>query len=125
MQKTVRIIVAGGRDFSDYRLVADTLDSLLPKLKTEDITIISGGCRGADALGERYASEHQIPVRRFPADWNAYGRAAGPIRNRQMADYSALAKGILLAFWDGKSRGTASMISLAERAGLDVVVTKY
>lgn len=125
MQKTVRIIVAGGRDFGDYRLVADTLDSLLKELSAEDVIIVSGGCRGADALGERYASEHGIEIRRFPADWKTYGRAAGPIRNRQMADYASRANGILTAFWNGQSRGTASMIQLAERNGLDVVITKY
>lgn len=125
MQKAVRIIVAGGRDFGDYRLLADTLDALLPNMGTKDITLVSGGCRGADALGERYADEHGIRVKRFPAEWKTYGRAAGPIRNRQMAEFSAEVKGILLAFWDGQSRGTASMISLAERCGLDIVITKY
>lgn len=125
MQKSVRIIVAGGRDFSDYQLTADTLDALLRELKAEEITIVSGGCRGADALGEAYANAHGIPVKRFPADWKTYGRAAGPIRNAQMAEYASQGKGILLAFWNGTSRGTASMIRLAEKKGLDVIITKY
>lgn len=125
MQKSVRIIVAGGRDFGDYQLTADTLDALLRELDTEKVMIVSGGCRGADALGEAYAEAHGIPVKRFPADWKNYGRAAGPIRNRQMAEYASQGKGILLAFWNGTSRGTASMISLAEKHGLDVIVIKY
>lgn len=125
MQKSVRIIVAGGRDFSDYQLTADTLDALLRELKAKEITIVSGGCRGADALGEAYARAHGISVKRFPADWKAYGRAAGPIRNAQMAEYASQEKGILLAFWNGTSRGTASMIRLAEKKGLDVIITKY
>ena len=125
MQEAVRIITAGGRDFGDYRLLADTLDSLLTELETDDITIVSGGCRGADTLGERYASEHGIPIKVFPADWKTWGRAAGPIRNRQMAEFASAGHGILIAFWDGKSRGTASMIRLAGQYGLDTLVTKY
>lgn len=57
----------------------------------------------------------------FPADWNAHGKAAGPIRNQQMAQEAD----VLIAFWDGKSRGTKDMIEKATRAGLDMHVYRY
>ena len=120
-----RIIVAGGRDFTDYALLSETLDVILNRYTLREVQIVSGCCRGADALGERYAREHGIPVVRFPADWQAYGKAAGPIRNRKMAEYAAEGDGMLVAFWDGKSRGTASMIRLAEKYGLRIKTITY
>ena len=120
-----RIIVAGGRDFTDYALLSETLDVILERYTLREVQIVSGCCRGADALGERYAREHGIPVVRFPADWQAYGKAAGPIRNRKMAEYASEGEGILVAFWDGKSRGTASIIRLAEKYGLQIKTITY
>ena len=120
-----RIIVAGGRDFTDYALLSETLDVILKRYTLREVQIVSGCCRGADALGERYAREHGIPVVRFPADWQAYGKAAGPIRNRKMAEYASEGEGILVAFWDGKSRGTASMIRLAEKYELQIKTITY
>ena len=57
----------------------------------------------------------------YPADWERHGRAAGPIRNEEMAEVSDA----LIAFWDGKSRGTKSMIEIARRKGLQVAVVRY
>ena len=123
--KQARIIVAGGRDFTDYALLSQTLDAVLGKYTFFEAQIVSGCCRGADVLGEHYATEHGIPVKRFPADWLAYGKAAGPIRNRKMAEYAEEGDGMLVAFWDGKSRGTASMIRLAEKYGLRIKTITY
>lgn len=69
-------------------------------------------------MGEGWAKRKGIPVKRFPADWNQYGRRAGPLRNREMARYADA----LIAIWDGKSRGTRSMIDEALREGLEVYV---
>ncbi|MDY6291110.1 MAG: DUF2493 domain-containing protein [Succiniclasticum sp.] len=123
--KQARIIVAGGRDFTDYALLSQTLDAVLEKYTFYEVQIVSGCCRGADALGEHYAKEHRIPVKRFPADWLQYGKVAGPIRNREMAEYASEGEGVLVAFWDGKSRGTASMIRIAEKAGLQIKTITY
>ena len=120
-----RLIVAGGRDFNNYILLSETLDSVLKRYTDSETIIVTGCCRGADALGERYAKEHGIPVKRFPADWLQYGKAAGPIRNRDMAEYASEGEGVLVAFWDGKSRGTASMIRLAEKYGLLIKTITY
>lgn len=112
----MKTIIAGSRDFDNYELVKETL------LEHNDITEIVCGCaHGADSLGEKFALEHGIPIKRFPADWNRYGRSAGYRRNEQMAAYAER----LIAFWDGRSPGTKHMIDLAKKAGLKVSVIIY
>lgn len=121
-----RIVIAGGREFSDYsylkKMAAETIEE---KYKNENIVIISGGARGADFLGERFARESGFPVKVFPADWNKYGKLAGPMRNAEMAKYASESKGVLFAFWDGKSSGTKSMINQAQKYGLETHVFRY
>ncbi|KKN76153.1 hypothetical protein LCGC14_0373480 [marine sediment metagenome] len=112
-----KIIVAGGRDFDDYFMVCLTLER---RFAIND-EIVSGGAKGADALGERYAHEQATNFRRFPADWDRYGKGAGWRRNKEMAEYAD----VLIAFWDGKSTGTRSMIHLALKHGLEVHVYRY
>lgn len=110
-----RVIVAGSRDFADYSKLRAVCDNLLEdKRQTHDIVIVSGGAQGADSLGEEYARERDYGVKRFPADWERFGRAAGPVRNAVMADNADA----LIAFWDGKSRGTRNMIDTAGKKGL-------
>lgn len=116
-----RVIIAGGRDFNNYGLLFSKVFRLLGNLKPSDIQIVTGGATGADALGKRYAEEIGLSHKEFPADWNEHGKAAGPIRNQQMARYATH----LIAFHDGKSRGTLDMIDLAGKAGLNVRVVKY
>ena len=114
------VIIAGGRDFSDYNLLAKTMDHLLSNIK-DDITVICGKARGADTLGEKYAKERGFPVQYFPADWQRYGKSAGYRRNTEMAENADA----LVAFWDGKSRGTKHMIETAKAHGLKVRVKRY
>lgn len=84
-----------------------------------DITEVVSGCaRGVDLLGEAWAKGAGIPVTRFPAIWEVHGKAAGAIRNQQMAEYAKA----LVAIWDGKSPGTKDMIRKAKARGLKVVV---
>lgn len=116
-----RVIIAGCRDFAAYELLKERCDYYLQNQKPEDIVIVSGHASGADALGERYAQERGFQLETYPADWKAHGRAAGPIRNVQMA---AVADA-LIAFWDGKSRGTKNMIDTATKRGLKVAVVRY
>jgi hypothetical protein len=111
----VKTIIAGSRTITDYRWVEGAIaDSGI--VVTE---VVSGGCRGVDIFGERWAREHGVPVRVFRPDWDRHGKAAGPIRNRQMIDYVAPG-GALVAVWDGQSRGTADVIRQAQAAGLRV-----
>ena len=116
-----KVIVARCRDFADYELLKEKCDFYLQNKKPEIIVIVSGHASGADTLGERYAQERGYETEVYPADWKTNGRAAGPIRNAQMA---AVADA-LIAFWDGKSRGTKNMIDTATKRGLQVAVVRY
>lgn len=110
----MKTIIAGSRDIIDYGLVTEAMNRI-----DWDVTeIVSGGARGIDTLGERWASDNNVSLKIFPADWDTYGKAAGPIRNAQMAKYADA----LVAIWDGKSRGTSNMIGEAKDLGLKVVV---
>jgi hypothetical protein len=82
--------------------------------------IVSGHCRGIDLGGEFYAKEKGIPVKIFKADWDKYGKSAGPMRNKLMAEYSD----VLLAVWDGKSRGTKNMIDEMRKLNKPVYIYK-
>ncbi len=115
-----KVIIAGTRTFDDYEALKAYADYKLGQIK-EDIEIISGGATGADALGERYAKEKGYTIKRFPADWNRYGKKAGPLRNKQMADYADA----LIVFWDGSSRGTKNMLEIAREQGLKIGIYKY
>jgi hypothetical protein len=116
-----KVIVAGSRDFNDYELLKRKLDVALANKVSEGITIISGAARGADKLGERYAAERGYDLISKPADWNTYGKRAGYIRNEEMARIADA----LVAFWDGKSRGTYHMINIAKRYNLPIIVVNY
>jgi hypothetical protein len=110
----MKVIVAGGRDFTNYALVEEAI-----KISGFEISqIVSGKAKGADTLGEVWALANNIPVEAFPADWSQHGRAAGPIRNRQMAEYADA----LIAIWDGESKGTANMIQQARNKKLNVFI---
>jgi hypothetical protein len=109
-----KVIIAGSRAFVDYSLVREKCDYYLQN--KDGITIISGGARGADALGERYAKENDHALEIFPADWDALGRAAGHIRNKQMAKNADA----LILFWNGTSPGSKSMLRYAQQYGLDI-----
>lgn len=116
----MRIIVAGGRDFDDYGLMSFELSKVISFISSRP-KIVSGGAKGADTLGEMYAKEYSYNIERFPANWDKYGKSAGYIRNEEMAKYSEM----LVAFWDGKSKGTEHMINLALKHGLLVKIVKY
>lgn len=114
-----KVIIAGGRDFENYEDLKLYCDYMLQN-KT-NLEIVSGGANGADKLGERYAKERKIPYVVFPADWEKHGKSAGILRNTSMAGYADA----LIAFWDGKSRGTEHMIEVAKFKKLPVRVRSY
>ena len=109
----VRVVIAGCRNFSNYPLLSTVCDTCLSRLVAEgkEICILSGCCRGADRLGERYAAERGYAVELHPANWHFYGSSAGPRRNREMAE----AADFVIVFWDGVSAGSHSMIEHAKR----------
>lgn len=112
----MRVIIAGCRARVNYAQVLEAIRAS----KFEITAVLSGGADGADRLGEDWASRHGIPVSQYPANWKKYGKAAGPIRNEEMAS-SADA---LIALWDCKSRGTKNMIVMAREKGLEIYIQK-
>lgn len=115
--KKLKVIIAGGRDIS-----ADTV-SIPTVVRGSGFhigEIVSGACpTGVDALGEEFAKKFDIPVRRFPADWETHGKAAGPRRNAEMAHYADA----LILVWDGESKGSKSM--LAEMRAMGKPIYQY
>ncbi len=107
-----KLIVAGSRNFQNYPLLKVKLDLFL-KGRLPFVEIVSGHAQGADQLGEKYAQERGLVLKTFPAEWAKWGRGAGLLRNGEMAAYADA----LIAFWDGKSRGTADMIKKMRQAG--------
>lgn len=111
----MRVLVCGGRDFNDVEFIHRTLDAL-SRLREFDV-MIHGAAPGADSLAGAWAKHHNMPVEVYPADWQKYGKRAGPIRNAQM-----LREGkpdVVIAFPGG--RGTAHMTMLAREAGVKVM----
>lgn len=113
----MKVIIAGGRDFDNYEYLSETM-SKLDFIVTE---VVCGGARGADTLGETWAKNNGVPIKYFYPDWDNYGKSAGNIRNRDMADYGDY----LVAFWDGKSKGTQNMITSMQRVGKHGTVKFY
>ena len=117
-----KVIIAGSRGFSNYKLLKEKCNEYLrEKRKEYNIIIISGGARGADFYGEKYAQDEGFSLEVFPANWNKFGKSAGFIRNEQMAEVADA----LIAFWDGKSNGTKHMIEVMENKKLLVRVVNY
>jgi hypothetical protein len=116
------VIVAGSREFSDKHLMHDKLTHYLSRwLPNARVTIISGGARGADRLGERWGAKYAHNVHRIAAPWGTFGTSAGHIRNEVMAQVA----NACIVFWDGESAGTKGMIAQAEAAGIPVRVVRY
>jgi UDP-N-acetylmuramoylalanine-D-glutamate ligase len=117
----MRVLVCGGRDFADRSLMARTLSRFKPRVPTDDDLaehiLILGGAKGADALAEEWADVFGVRKRIYPADWEAHGKAAGPIRNQRMLDEGK--PDLVVAFPGG--RGTADMVRRAKAAGVRVI----
>jgi predicted Rossmann fold nucleotide-binding protein DprA/Smf involved in DNA uptake len=119
----MKLIVAGGREFNDYELLKTEVMRFILENdgRPGDISIVSGKARGADTLGERFANEWGFPVIEMPADWNKNGKAAGPIRNEEMAKIASHC----IVFWDGKSSGSGHMIRTAKKYNLKQKTVHY
>ena len=112
----MKTIIAGGRNITNYSLLL----SAIGESEFEITEVVSGMAPGVDTLAIQYSQENNLPLAEFHADWNQYKRAAGPIRNREMANYGEA----LIAIWDGESRGTKNMIEEATKRGLRVYVKR-
>lgn len=110
-----RILVCGGRAFKDDKLLWSVLNRV--RRKYDSFVLVHGDCRGADRLARDWAVQHGIPHDPHPADWDMHGKAAGPIRNREMLNSGLHG---VIAFPGGN--GTAHMISIAKEKGVPVWV---
>ena len=113
----LKIGVIGSRSFNNYKLLKDTLD----KYKDDVFIIVSGGAKGADLLGEKWANENNIKKLIHKPNWEIHGKVAGFIRNELIVDDSDM----IIAFWDGLSRGTEHSINLAKQKGKDVEIIYF
>lgn len=113
----MNVAIVGGRDFDDYEQFKSCVNGEKIKFKS----IISGGARGVDTLAERYAKEIGVPLKIYWPDWTKHGKAAGPIRNRQIIENSDC----VVAFWDEKSPGTRSSLKIAEELKKQLTIFVY
>lgn len=119
-----KILVTGDRNWTDVTLIETVL--LMEKdLYKNDLQVCHGAARGADTVAGNMCKDHGIAVTAFPADWRRYGRAAGPIRNRQMLD--EFKPDIVYAFHDNleQSRGTRDMVKIARARCIKVEVLSH
>ena len=111
-------MVCGSRTITAEKFIFSKLDEYLAL--HNDLVILSGGARGVDCIGEKWASLHNVAVERFLPDWKKYGRGAGIVRNKQMAQIADFA----IIFWDGTSKGTKSVIDFCQSMQKDFAVYK-
>jgi len=112
-----KIVVAGGRTYTNTGMVFICLEKIVQK---GDV-IISGHAKGVDMMGELYAQKNNLACEIYPAEWDKYGRSAGPRRNEQMAQVADK----VVVFWDFKSRGTKNMVDMAKKYKKELFIFDY
>ncbi|QLF80712.1 DNA processing protein [Escherichia phage vB_EcoP_SP5M] len=118
----MKLIVAGGRDFVNTQVMITVLMDLVEKGKIDpNPELVCGMARGADMLAYSLWANHNMKIHTFPADWKTHPRSAGYIRNAEMGNFAD----VLVAFWDGKSRGTKHMIDIMQRLNKPVYIVRY
>lgn len=111
----MKVIIAGSRGINSY----DVVDNAIRQSGFNITEIVHGNCvNSPDMIGDLWARVHDVPIKKFPANWNEYGKSAGLIRNKEMAQYADA----LIAVWNGKSKGTKHMIDYAKQNGLEVYI---
>lgn len=111
----MKVIIAGSRHIQGVGML-DFIESVVRASGFDVTEVVCGMAPGIDTYGREWADFKWKPVRKLPADWKKHGKAAGPIRNREMAKYADA----LILIWDGKSRGSANMLDQARVHGLQV-----
>ena len=111
----MKVAVIGSRSFNDYELLRQTLSKL------EITLVVSGGAKGADSLGEKYANANNIPTKIFLPDWDKYGKSAGMLRNSDIINEAE----IVVAFWDGESKGCKDAIAKANKLNKKVLIISF
>jgi len=113
------LLIAGSRTFDDYEFLKRKVEE---SIELEEVSlVISGGAKGADLLVEKFALEHELDFRCYPANWDKYGKRAGFIRNTEMVSLAD----VVLLFWDGKSKGTKSTLQLTRNKAKPLKVFRF
>jgi hypothetical protein len=112
----MRVVIAGSRSITSYLVVA----SCIERSGFQVTTVVSGTARGVDLLGEGWAALHGVPIVRYPADWETYGKSAGYRRNIQMAENADA----VIVIWDGQSKGSMHMAQIAKERRIPLKVFK-
>ena len=116
----MKLAIIGSRTFEDYSLLNQEVNKLVQKYDID--MILSGGAKGADTLAERYAQENSIPTMIYTPMYEKYGKSAPIQRNKKIIEESD----VVIAFWDGVSKGTKSAIVMAEKKnGATCIIIKY
>lgn len=110
----MKYAVVGCRWFKDYKTLAKVLD------EHKITAIVSGGARGTDTLAERYGAERGLPVEVVKPEWERFGKKAGPIRNIEIVKRADA----VIAFWDGRSKGTASTIEITRMKNKRLIIVR-
>lgn len=113
----MRLAIVGSRTFNNKALLENTLNNHKDRITL----VVSGGAKGADSLGESWAVQNNIPVKVFKPEWHKYGKSAGTVRNKLIIQECDMC----IAFWDGKSKGTANSIFICEKLNKKVSVIRY
>lgn len=119
----MKIAIIGSRTFEDYSFLKEKIQEIIKEKNIElnEITVVSGGAKGADFLGKKFSEEFSLNYIEYPADWERYGRGAGPIRNKTIVQNSDL----VIAFIQGVSKGTKNAISQALKLNKEVIEVNY
>lgn len=123
----VYLIVSGSRTFQDRELLYETLDKVTARTNKKQLVLVHGGCpRGADYLASKWAWERRVIQKIYHAEWERHGKAAGPLRNREMVE-KTIASGVTgaVVFWDGLSSGTGNFLEEARRVGIKVKLVRF
>lgn len=121
MDDSFNVVISGSREYTDFDAFANKLDDVLKVTRTKSrIRLFEGGARGIDKLALQYAIMRGIRKERFEADWDTHGKKAGILRNIEMID----AADMVVAFWDGQSRGTKHAINYAIKKRKRCVVVR-
>ncbi len=115
----MKLAIVGGRDFTDYKLVEDTISNFF--CFTDIMDIVSGGAEGADNMAYNFAINNKIHLIVYKPEWAKYGKSAGFLRNQTIVDICD----VVLAFWNGESRGTADTIEKAKIAKKPTIIIYY
>lgn len=118
----MKLIVAGGRDFTDTNRMIAELQKLVESGEiTDSPELVCGMARGADMLAYSLWTNNRMPIHNFPANWNKHGKSAGYKRNQEMGEFADAA----VCFWDGNSKGTKHMIDIMNRLNKPVYIVRY